>query len=175
MCCIAKILLYLALVFNFVFHSALPMCCMLKTYYICPWCWTYSLNQHCWWTALQKTLILGACGELPLLFGTTDVLHCKKLLYLALICFELRLSFRTAHELHCETPFIFGALCSITSFVCHLWCSAMKKRLMFGACFALPLLFVTFHLLTCKIPLLFCACVDLRHLFSTLDVCCNTT
>jgi len=70
MCCIAKHLLYLALLLNYF-----------------------------------------ACGELPLLFGTTDVLHCKKLLYLALICFELRLSFRTAHELHCETPFIFGALC----------------------------------------------------------------
>ena len=79
---------------------------------------------HC-----KRPLIFGACGELPLLFGTTDVLLCKKLLYLALICFELRLSFRTAHELHCETLFIFGALCSITSFVCHVWCGAMKNVL----------------------------------------------
>jgi len=77
-------LLYLALVLNLVFDSALPMSCIAKDLF------------------------------------TTDVLHCKKLLYLALICFELRLSFRTAHELHCKTPFIFGALCSITSFVCHL-------------------------------------------------------
>jgi len=62
MCYIVKKLLYLALFFNLVFHSALPMCCIAK-----------------------KNLILGACVELHLSFRAADELHCKKLLYLALV------------------------------------------------------------------------------------------
>jgi len=49
-----KNLLYLALVFNLVFHSALPMCC------------------------IAKKLVFGACVELHLSFRTADELHCKK-------------------------------------------------------------------------------------------------
>jgi len=77
-------LLYLALVLNFVFHSTLPMSCM------------------------QKTLIFGACGELPLLFGTADVLHCKIPLVFS-ACVELRFSFNIFDVLHCRTPLILGA------------------------------------------------------------------
>jgi len=100
--CIADVLnvenlLYLALVLKLVFDSALPMSCIAKD-------------------LLYLALVVNCHFYLALLMCCIA----KKLLYLALICFQLRLSFRPAHELHCATPFIFGALCSITSFVCDV-------------------------------------------------------
>jgi len=127
MSCIAKDLLYFALVVNCHFCLALPMCCIAKTliFGACLF-WTTSFIPHCSWAALRNTFFIW--------------------------CFVLNHFFRL--------PLV----------MCYY-----EKRLMFGACFAIPLLFVTFHVLTCKIPLLFCACVNLFHLFRTLDVCCNTT
>jgi len=89
-------LLYLSLVLNLFFDSALPMNCIAKG-------------------LLYLALVVNCPFCLALLMCCI-----AKNSYLALICVELRLSFRTAHELHCETPLIFAALCSISSFVYHL-------------------------------------------------------
>jgi len=90
-------LLYLALVFSLVFDSALSMSCIAKD-------------------LLYLALVVNCHFSLALPICCIA----KNFYILARICFDLRFSFRTAHELHYETPFIFGALCSITSFVCHL-------------------------------------------------------
>ena len=125
--CIGKELLYLALVVNCPFCLALPMCCIAKNSYIWRYLfWTTSFIPYRSWAALRNTFDIW--------------------------CFVFNLFFRL--------PLV-------------MWC--YENRPMFGAYFAIPLLFVTFLVLTCKIPLLFCACVDLHHLFRTLYVFCNTT
>jgi len=181
MCCIVKYPLYLALVLNYVFHLAFSMCCIAEHLLYLALVWNYVFDWQCECAALQNTSYIWRFS-----WTTSLVVNCPFYLAQPMSCiaknsyiwrlFVLNSVFHSALLMSCIAKHLLYLVLCVKSLLSFATCDVVLwKRLMFGAYFAIPLLFVTFPVLTCKIPLLFCACVDLRHLFRTLDVCCNTT
>ena len=135
MSCIAKDLLYFALVVNCHFCLALPMCCIAKTliFGACLF-WTTSFIPHCSWAALRNTFFIWCFG-------------------------------------------------SITSFVCHLWCGAMKNvlclalvlqylfYLSLSMCWLVKYLFYFALVLICNIYFALCMCAAMPRKCFTFYLC----
>jgi len=79
----------LALVLNYFSHLALLMCCVAKHLLYLALVLNYDINWQSGCAALQNTSCIWRCVELGLWYGTADELYCKTPLIFG-ACVELR-------------------------------------------------------------------------------------
>ena len=170
MCCIVKILLYLALVLNYLHYCVFSICRISK--YLLYW--ALVLNYiHClmFSTCCISKYLLYLALVMNYVFNLPFLMHgfAKKLLYLALVLnFIFIWKFRGALL---QNTFNIWRLCWTTSLIVNVDVLHCTTPLIFGACVELHPLFGVCDVLHFKIHLIFGTFAELR-LWLSMRMCC---